>query len=287
MGRAGKPVNVELSLLSPAKLNLFLHITGRVSEPPHQGYHRLQTMFQLLDWGDKMHFTSNNSGEISLDMPDIGVSQEQNLITRAARYLQHGKRGAHIRVEKRIPAGGGLGGGSSNAATTLLALRALWQCTHTNEELADIGSELGADVPVFVHGHSAWAEGIGDILTPVELPLHWFLVVKPDCQVATAKIFAHQQLTRDSTPITLAAFFRGSTRNDCQKVVRNLYPEVDNALKWLTNFGTARLTGTGACIFASFDDKAQAEAVKAQLPEKWAGYVAQGVNISPVSEVLS
>jgi 4-diphosphocytidyl-2-C-methyl-D-erythritol kinase len=240
----------KLSLLSPAKLNLFLHITGRRAD----GYHQLQTLFQLLDWGDYLHFTPDNSGAITLD--------------------------------KQIPAGGGLGGGSSNAATTLLALNHLWGLGKTQQALQALGAGLGADVPVFVGAHTAWAEGIGEILTPMDLPQRWFLILVPPCHVSTAEIFSHQQLTRNSPPIKMASFFEGYSRNDCQELVRRLYPEVDNSLKILDIFGEARLTGTGACVFSSFGTAAEARAAQRQLPHEWTSIVARGINESPIPPAL-
>ena len=280
------PEQPTLTALSPAKLNLFLHITGRRPD----GYHTLQTVFQLLDWGDQMRFRANTSGKISLSIRDLGISEEENLITRAAHMLRNATAekncGADIEVDKIIPAGGGLGGGSSNAATTLLALNHLWNLKLSNEALQEMGAKLGADVPVFVAASSAWAEGIGDKLTPIELPASHYLIIKPDCDVSTAKIFSCEQLTRSTSPITLAAFFRGYSRNDCQPIVRDLYPEVDNALNWLDNFGEARLTGTGACVFASFETRTEAETVKRQLPGQWTGFVVGGVNESPFHSSL-
>jgi 4-diphosphocytidyl-2-C-methyl-D-erythritol kinase len=274
---------MTLTLAAPAKLNLFLHILGRRPD----GYHRLQTLFQLLDWGDTLQFTPNDSGAITLDFDGENIATQQNLIFRAASALQSGSRGVHIRAEKRIPAGGGLGGGSSDAATTLLALNHLWGLELPGARLQAIGAELGADVPVFVAGHSAWAEGTGEELTPVELPERWYLVVDPGCPVSTVEIFSHSELTRDTAPIKIAAFFKGDSRNDCQAVVRRLYPAVDNALKWLENFGDARLTGTGGCIFTDFDDKAAAERTCRQLPAPWQGFVARGLNTSPVITALN
>jgi 4-diphosphocytidyl-2-C-methyl-D-erythritol kinase len=273
----------HLSVAAPAKLNLFLHITGRRAD----GYHELQTLFQLLDFGDTLHFEATGDGELILDGPDLGIAAEDNLVLRAARLLQADSAdGARIRLDKRIPAGGGLGGGSSDAASTLLALNHLWQLGHSNEALQVMGRELGADVPVFVAGHSAWAEGIGERLTPVDLPERWYLVISPDCHVVTGEIFSRPELTRNTPPITIAAFFTGDSRNDCQPVVRDLYPEVDNALIWLEKTGDARLTGTGACVFASFHSRAQAEAVQQQMPAGWGAFVARGVNRSPVLEQL-
>ncbi len=283
------PPAPTLTVLSPAKLNLFLHITGRRAD----GYHNLQTVFQLLDWGDAMRFSANSSGRISVSVRDLGIPEDDNLITRAARLLQAkagrsaATPGVDIVVDKQIPTGGGLGGGSSNAATTLLVLNHLWATKLAQEELLAIGGELGADVPVFVAGHSAWAEGIGEILTPIDLPGNWFLIITPGCHVSTAKIFSCEQLTRNTSPIKMAAFFEGNSQNDCQVVVRNLYPEVDNALKWLDNFGEARLTGTGACVYASFGTRTEAIAVQRQLPKKWNGFVARGLNESPVLSVLA
>jgi 4-diphosphocytidyl-2-C-methyl-D-erythritol kinase len=275
-------VNPALSLLSPAKLNLFLHITGRRSD----GYHELQSVFQLLDFGDTLAFEADHSGQVRLTGDTLGLPPEQNLITRAARLLQSGERGARIRVSKRIPAGGGLGGGSSNAATTLLALNHLWNCGHSNSELQALGLSLGADVPVFVAGRSAWAEGIGERLTPLELPPAWYVVVHPGCHVSTGEIFSDRELTRQSPPITIPAFLEGGPRNDCQSVVVKRYPEVAKALNWLAKFGDSRLTGTGACVFASFPSRTEAEAVLAQVPAPWQGFVAQGVNRSPVLDGL-
>ena len=275
-------MHTTLSLLSPAKLNLFLHITGRRDD----GYHQLQTLFQLLDWGDQLHFMPSDSGAITLDGCDLDIPLEENLIFRAARMLQRGTLGVRITLDKKIPAGGGLGGGSSNAATTLLALNHLWGLGMPLSQLQALGAELGADVPVFVGAHTAWAEGIGEILTPVDLPERWFLILVPDCHVSTAEIFSHQQLTRNSPAIKMAAFFEGDSRNDCQQLVRRFYPEVDNALKKLENFGEARLTGTGACVFASFGTAAEARAAQRQMPREWTSIVARGINVSPIPEAL-
>ncbi|TDG12399.1 4-(cytidine 5'-diphospho)-2-C-methyl-D-erythritol kinase [Seongchinamella unica] len=275
----------SLTLLSPAKLNLFLHITGRRAD----GYHQLQTLFQLLDWGDTLTFISNNSGEITLSGSELDIPAEQNLIIRAAQALPraHRDQGVHIILDKRIPEGGGLGGGSSNAATTLLALNQLWQLGLATVPLQQLGVRLGADVPVFTAGHTAWAEGVGDILTPVELAETWYLVVVPPCHVSTAEIFSNERLTRNTSPIKIAAFFEGHSRNDCQKIVRELYPEIDNALNFLENFGEARLTGTGACVFARFPDESRARSALGQLPDSMTGFVAKGINESPVLSALA
>ncbi|MCL4104230.1 UNVERIFIED_CONTAM: hypothetical protein GTU68_035092 [Idotea baltica] len=276
-----------LNLPSPAKLNLFLHITGRRPD----GYHNLQTVFQLLDWGDTLRFENNRDGKIKVTMGNLEIPDQQNLIVLAAqellKYRKDPNLGVSISVDKQIPTGGGLGGGSSNAATTLLALNQLWGLALSPAVLVTIGAKLGADVPVFVAGHSAWAQGIGEDLTPLELPTAWFLVVKPPVHVSTAKIFSHEQLTRDTSPITLAAFFEGSSRNDCQPIVEYLHPEVTKVLNWLNNFGEAKLTGTGACAFASFATQAEAVAANQQLPAQWKGYIAKGLNESPVISALS
>lgn len=272
----------HLELLSPAKLNLFLHITGRRAD----GYHNLQTLFQLLDYGDTLVFKTNHSGQIRISGDKLDLAPEQNLITRAAKLLQRDDLGVDIEVSKRIPTGGGLGGGSSNAASTLLALNHLWHCGYSNSALQQLGNSLGADVPVFVAGHSAWAEGTGELLQRVELPQLWYLVVHPGCHISTAKIFSEERLTRDSLPITMAAFFQGASRNDCQDLVIANYPAVAEAIDWLTKFGEPRLTGTGACVFASFDSEGEALAVLQQLPVQWAGFVARGVKQSPVLSAL-
>ncbi len=272
-----------LTLLSPAKLNLFLHITGRRDD----GYHNLQTVFQLLDYGDTIRVSPADT--LTLDCPGLELAAEDNLAMRAARLLQARSgtdRGAAVRIDKRIPAGGGLGGGSSNAATVLLALNHLWGLGMSRAELAVIGLELGADVPVFVNGHSAWAEGVGEQLTSLELPRKYYLVIDPGCTVGTAEVFSHRELTRNTAPITIAAFFAGGGQNDCENVVRRLHPEVDKALNWLGKFSQARLTGTGACVFSSFDSSAQAEAVNGQLPAHWNSFVAAGLNRSPTLDCL-
>lgn len=276
-------MNTRLELLSPAKLNLFLHITRRRPD----GYHELQTLFQLLDWGDRLRFETDDTGEIALDAPGLAIPIEDNLIYRAACALQRGNCGVRIALDKRIPAGGGLGGGSSDAATTLLALNHLWQLGLGQGELRAIGATLGADVPVFVGGRTAWAEGIGEILTPVDLPRDWYLILAPDCHVATGEIFSHRELTRNSAPIKIAAFFAGASRNDCQELVRRLYPEVDRSLKFLEKFGEARLTGTGACAFARFGTRAEAESAGERAPREWTCIVAQGINRSPVITALT
>ena len=276
-------MNRSLEVRSPAKLNLFLHVTGQRPD----GYHNLQTLFQLLDWGDDMRFECNGSGVVEVIMPGLDIPAEDNLIARAAAQLPANGQGARISVEKRIPAGGGLGGGSSNVATTLLVLNHLWGCGLSNSELQDIGLQLGADVPVFTAGYSAWAEGVGERLQPVELPPTWYVVITPDVTIGTAEIFSQRELTRDTPPITIAAFFEGTSRNDCEPVARKLYPEVDKALNWLANFGEARMTGTGSTLFVPFPEKAAAEAALAQMPTPWTGVVCRGLNRSPVLDIIA
>lgn len=271
-----------LSILSPAKLNLFLHVTGRRPD----GYHELQTLFQLLDWGDQLELTPNNTGLITLDSNAPSIPHGENLIVRAAHLLQQGSLGVHIKLDKKIPTGAGLGGGSSNAASTLLALNKLWNLKLERKLLQDMATELGADVPVFVGAHTAWAEGIGEILTPVDLPERWYLILIPDCHVSTAEIFSHRQLTRNSIPIKMATFFEGHSRNDFQQLVRDLYPEVDKALKLLDKFGDARITGTGSCAFVSFTNATEAGKVLKELPSEWTGILARGVNTSPLLREL-
>jgi 4-diphosphocytidyl-2-C-methyl-D-erythritol kinase len=274
-----------VTLPSPAKLNLFLHITGRRED----GYHNLQTVFQLLDYGDSLTFTPNNSGKITISPNLDGVIAKDNLIVRAAKLLQQKTnctQGCDIQIDKKIPMGAGLGGGSSNAATTLVGLNTLWQCGLEPETLADMGRELGADVPVFVHGNSAFAEGIGEQLTPQEIPEQWYLVVTPNVHVSTAEIFSNPQLTRNTSPIKIRALSGEQYGNDCQAVVEKLYPAVKQALEWIKDYNSPLMTGTGASVFCSFDN--QAEAVKALelVPKQWNGFVARGVNRSSLHQQL-
>jgi 4-diphosphocytidyl-2-C-methyl-D-erythritol kinase len=278
-----------LTLPAPAKLNLFLHITGRRAD----GYHLLQTVFQLLDHGDELTFRLRDDHRIVLHGELAGVPAEDNLIVRAARLLQaHSGTplGADISLAKRLPMGGGLGGGSSDAATTLLGLNRLWQLGLDLDTLATLGLQLGADVPVFVRGRSSWAEGVGEQLTAVDLPGQWFVVLTPDCHVNTAEIFRAQELTRNTAPITIAAFLQGgseiATRNDCQPVVGQRYPAVRAALDWLSAHAPCRMTGTGASVFAAFATHVEAEAVLARKPAGMTGFVAKGVNISPLHRQL-
>ena len=267
-----------LLALSPAKLNLFLHVTGRRPD----GYHSLQTVFQLLNWGDDMRFEWRASPDITLSGDTDDIAPEDNLILRAAKLISPSDQGAHIHVRKRIPRGGGLGGGSSNAATTLLALNRLWGLGLNLDTLLRLGEPLGADVPVFIQGQNAWAEGIGEELTPLSLPKRWFVVVQPDCMVSTAEIFAHPELTRQTPPITVQAFFSGAGHNDLQPVVESRYPEVQRAVEWLKEHSPdARMTGSGACVFASLESEQDAHDIEAQAPAGLAVIVAEGLDRLP------
>ncbi|MGB3597673.1 4-(cytidine 5'-diphospho)-2-C-methyl-D-erythritol kinase [Pseudomonas neustonica] len=275
-----------LSLPAPAKLNLFLHITGRRAD----GYHNLQTLFQFVDYGDTLHFSCRDDGQINLHTELPGVAPEDNLIVKAAKRLQTATRtslGADITLEKRLPMGGGIGGGSSDAATTLVGLNRLWESNLSDDQLAAIGIALGADVPVFVHGKAAWAEGVGEKLTPVELEEPWYLVVIPPYSVSTAEIFSDQRLTRDTSPITLAAFREVGGRNDCLPVVAARYPEIRNTLILLNNYCEAKMTGTGSCLFGAFPNEREADKVRARLPATLRSFVAKGCNVSPLHQLIN
>lgn len=275
---------------APAKLNLFLHITGQRAD----GFHLLQTLFQLLDYGDELAFALRDDGVIHRVNELPGVAPEQDLVIRAARMLQEHagiEAGVDIQVNKRLPLGGGLGGGSSDAATTLVALNRLWDAHVGEEQLAELGLQLGADVPVFVRGRTAWAEGVGEVLQPVELPERWFVVLIPPVTVSTAEIFSDSELRRDCPPITIRDFLAAPDSrqwdNVCEPAVSARYPEVAAALGALGEFAPARLTGTGACVFAMFETQASAEAAWQQLAGDWQGFVARGVNVSPLKQVLA
>lgn len=275
----------QLSLPAPAKLNLFLHITGRRPD----GYHTLQTLFQFIDRCDMLHFTPRRDGRLKLHSELQGVASEDNLVVRAARLLQRASGcalGADIRLDKWLPMGGGIGGGSSDAATTLVGLNHLWQTGFSLEQLATLGLSLGADVPVFVLGRAAWAEGVGERLTPVTLEEPWYLVVVPDCQVSTAQIFSDERLTRDTQAITLAAFRDHGGRNDCLSVAEACYPEIRNALILLNNYCEAKMTGTGSCVFGAFPNEREADKVRARLPATLQTFVARGCNVSPLHQML-
>lgn len=278
---------------APAKLNLFLHVTGRRAD----GYHDLQTVFQLIDRCDQIGLTPRSDGHITRPAGLTGVEPEQDLAVRAARTLQRHtgvSAGVDIQVIKHIPAGGGLGGGSSDAATVLMVLNTLWGCGLDLETLSGLGLTLGADVPVFVRGSSAWGEGRGERLSPLELPPRWFLVLHPGVGVSTAEIFQAPELTRNSAVITIRAFSEGQTANVFEPVVSARRPEVAEALAWLRGQRdvhgaplAARMTGTGACIFASFERVEEAERIAARVPDRWSCFVARGLNRSPLHAMLA
>jgi len=287
-------MDFDLTLPAPAKLNLFLHINGRRKD----GYHLLQTVFQLLDRGDQLSFRTTKTPDIQLTPPMPDVPPEENLIVRAARLLQaHSgtSQGAQIQLEKVLPMGGGLGGGSSNAATTLLALNQLWSLDLSLDTLAEIGLQLGADVPVFVRGQSAFAEGVGEQLSPVKLPENWYVILCPNCHVSTPEIFSNERLTRDTPKIKIAPASEGQGleeacskgRNDCEPVATDLYPAIKDAIFWLNQFGDGRMTGTGACCFCLFNSQAEAEKVLNEAQSKFKGFIAKGVNTSPALEGLN
>lgn len=275
--------------LAPAKLNLFLHITGQRDD----GYHTLQTAFQFLDYCDELSFETSNDGVIALENSLPGVADKDNLIIRAAKKLHDHPtcdsniKGVTIQLEKKLPMGGGLGGGSSNAATTLLALNELWQLNLPLDELKTIGLQLGADVPVFIHGEACIAEGIGERFSHAQPEQAWYLVLVPDCTVNTGEIFSDPTLTRNSKTIRIRAPLTwqvlGELRNDCETVVKNKYPEVNQALEWLSRFGLARMTGTGCCVFSAFPSAQDARKIASQVPEGMQAFVAKGVNQSPVN----
>ena len=270
---------------APAKLNLMLRITGRRAD----GYHELQTVFQFIDITDRLAFRLREDGLIRRSRELPGVAERDDLVLRAARLLREhcpGGQGVDIRLDKRLPMGGGLGGGSSDAATVLVALNRLWGCGLASEELAGLGLHLGADVPVFVQGHAAWAEGVGEELQAIVLEQPWYLVLVPPVQVSTAEVFQASELTRNSSAITIRAFIAGDSRNDCLPVVRKRYPQVAQAIDWLGKYTEAKLTGTGACVFGAFASRAAAEAALGEMPAAWKGLVARGLNVSPLLDRL-
>ncbi|GAA0200748.1 4-(cytidine 5'-diphospho)-2-C-methyl-D-erythritol kinase [Kangiella japonica] len=270
---------------APAKLNLELRILGRRDD----GYHELQTLFQLLDYGDEIWIKPNDSGEVTLQSEYDEVPSDDNLIIKAARSLEPYKQdhqGADIKLEKKLPSGAGLGGGSSDAATTLVALNNLWSLGLQNEQLCEIGKSLGADVPVFVNGKTAWAEGIGEILSATELPEKHYLIVYPDVKINTSKIFSHRALTRDNKPIKLRATRTEASLelgyNAFEPLVAELYPEVREALEFLGEFGKATLTGTGSCVFLTFDNEREVRKIAALCKQRWLTLTARGINTSPL-----
>ncbi|MDP4027865.1 MAG: 4-(cytidine 5'-diphospho)-2-C-methyl-D-erythritol kinase [Gallionella sp.] len=287
-----------LTCPAPAKLNLFLHVVGQRAD----GYHLLQTLFRFIDLHDTLHFTLRNDGAVRRAHAIEGVAENQDLCVRAARLLQSETQcalGVDIAVEKHIPLGGGLGGGSSDAATTLIALNRLWSLGLSRAHLMRLGLQLGADVPVFVFGENAFAEGVGEALQACPLPEAWYVVLFPPVQVPTAEIFAHPELTRNTVSFTMRALLERwqelrqeshndpQLRNDLQPVACKLYPEVARHLAWLDHSGKAMMTGSGACIFAEFAERSQAEAVLQQLPHAMRGIMAQGLTRHPLHDWVS
>jgi 4-diphosphocytidyl-2-C-methyl-D-erythritol kinase len=278
---------MKLTCPAPAKLNLFLHVVGRRRD----GYHLLQTIFRFIDLHDILHFSLRDDGVVRRTNAIEGVAEQDDLTVRAARLLQSETgchKGADITVEKHIPLGGGLGGGSSDAATTLIALNRMWSLGLSRNRLMELGLQLGADVPVFVFGENAFAEGVGEELQAYPLAEAWYVVLFPPVQVPTARIFAHPELTRDTVSITMRALLEGQTEqplhNDLQPVVCDLYPDVANYMAWLDNYGKALMTGSGACVFADFASHKQAKGVLRQLPHGMRGAVAQGLARHPLHD---
>lgn len=271
---------------APAKLNLMLRIVGQRAD----GYHLLQTVFQFIDLCDWISFHPAENGRVTLQKTLAGVAEADDLTIRAAKLLKAETGcdlGVCIDVEKHLPMGGGIGGGSSDAATTLVVLNKLWELGLSTEKLMALGLSLGADVPIFVYGHAAWAEGVGEKLERINVPEQWVVVIKPDCHVNTGEIFSAKELTRDSKSITIADFTAGQHQNDCIEVVSQRYPPVRNALVDLSAFAEARLTGTGACVFAQFDSQESATRAYQSLKGKWQIYLAKGLNKSPLFSKLT
>ena len=282
---------MTLTVQSPAKLNLFLHITGRRPD----GYHNLQTLFQFVDLCDILEFEPTDDSEITLAPQITGIRTEENLIYRAAILLKshtNSSQGARIKVQKHLPMGGGMGGGSSNAATTLVALNHLWQTGLTRAQLCELGLRLGADVPIFIHGHAALAEGVGERFVDANIPEPWYLIAAPDCHASTAELFQEKQLTRDSKLIRIRDFLDGGGHNDFEPVLRKRFPLIDRCLTLMNSEGQAKVTGSGACLFIECKDKADAEAKQLALTSKMSEFriknqdvnwlIAKGCNHSPL-----
>ncbi|MCC2974076.1 4-(cytidine 5'-diphospho)-2-C-methyl-D-erythritol kinase [Massilia sp. IC2-476] len=284
---------------APAKLNLFLHVTGRRAD----GYHLLQSVFQLIDHGDTLHFDLRDDERIVRTTSVPGVPEEQDLIVRALRLLQaeyarrHGRLppGIDVAIEKILPMGGGLGGGSSDAATALMAANQLWQAGLTQQELMDLGLPLGADIPFFLFGETAFAEGVGEALQAVQGPDCWYMVLEPGVAVPTPAIFSAPDLTRNTKPVTIADFSSslavsgkqiGFGKNDLQDVAERLFPPVAEAVEWLSSYGDARMTGSGACVFCAFSSERDADQVLAQVPEKWKAWKAHSLASHPMKSLL-
>ncbi|QIQ22109.1 4-(cytidine 5'-diphospho)-2-C-methyl-D-erythritol kinase [Zophobihabitans entericus] len=274
---------------SPAKLNLFLYITGR---RPNSSYHNLQTLFQFLDYCDYLTFQVREDTEINLLTPIKNVPDQSNLIVIAAKLLRlyalenkiHTDKpmGVDISIEKILPMGGGIGGASSNAATVLVAMNKLWDLNLSTEQLMDLGRKIGADVAIFIYGHCAFAEGVGDQFQPVHVAEKWYIVARPDVEISTAKVFGEPDLKRDSVTKNITELLNSPFSNDCEPVVRQQYPEVDRVIRTLSKHSLARLTGTGSCVFAEFESEAKARQVQQCLPDDIESFVAKGVNYSPL-----
>jgi 4-diphosphocytidyl-2-C-methyl-D-erythritol kinase len=276
---------ISITLPSPAKLNLFLHILDRRED----GYHNLQTLFQILDIGDQLSFSVNKQPEINIISDIKNIKPQDNLVFKVAYALKQAtdcQWGCDIQLDKKIPMGAGLGGGSSNAATALVGLNHLWQCNLSLDQLAKIGGKLGADIPVFIKGYTAFAEGIGDKLTPISLDEFYYLVVTPKINIPTEQIFCHSELTRNAPAIKIRALSQELYRNDCQSVVETLYPEVKQVLDWLKRYGNPLMTGTGASVYCRFDSEKEANLVQQAVPNSWNSFVAKGINQSPLHKQL-
>lgn len=274
-----------ITLPAPGKLNLFLHVTGQRED----GYHELQTIFQFIDRCDTLRLVTRDDHKIILHSKMHGVPTEENLCVRAAKEMQkhdRKRRGIDIYLEKHIPIGGGLGGGSSDAATTIMGLNTLWDLQLPPNQLLQLGVQLGADVPVFIQGKSCWAEGIGDIMTPLELPEPWYVVLVPPVTVPTAEIFFDNQLTRDTRKSKMSTSLVESGHNDCEAVVIRRYPEVGAAIEWLNQYGKARLTGSGGCVFAAFADEQNAAKIAETVAAPFKAFVTKGQNASPLLKAL-
>lgn len=271
---------------APAKLNLFLHVIGRRPD----GYHLLQTLFRLIDFGDTIHISVDDSGEVVHETPLPGVPADTDLMVRAARLLQAESgthQGCRLRIDKRLPMGGGLGGGSSDAATVLMALNHLWRLDYSSDKLQALGLTLGADVPFFIFGRDAWAEGVGEQFQSLALAAAWYVVLIPPVSVPTAEIFSDSCLTRDTEPLIIAAFPTSQARNDLEAVAKRKYPIIAEYLDWLSQFGKSMMTGSGACVYAAFDTQAEAEAVMQKLLPTMRGFIAPSLSQHPLLDLLA
>lgn len=276
----------NFSLPAPAKLNLYLHIVGQRPD----GYHQLETLFQFIDYSDSLNFELTNNGVIQLDQGKLDFPPEENLIYRAAKLLTQFRNnqndGVKLTLSKHLPTGGGLGGGSSDAATTMLGLNYLWRLGLTNMQLAELGLELGADIPLFIHGNATFAQGIGEIFSTANPTENWYLVVQPNIHVSTAAVFTHPDLPRNTPALKKPLNDWQEGHNDCEKLVCSLYPQVASALEWLLKYAPSRMTGTGACVFGCFSSAVEAKQALQALPTEFRGFVAKGVNQSPLHQAM-